>query len=118
HTITVKENGKYTVLAKDLAGNVSAKVLDIDGIMKELPGNDWNGNNCCIFDDSEPEQTGWPLIVNGSQVDSIVVVETSREGDRTKLTVTVDQEKLANLLENEGDQPEIIVPVSTVEADQ
>ena len=116
HTITVKENGKYTVLAKDLAGNVSAKVLNIDGIMKELPGNDWYGNDWYSFDGSEPEQPGWPLIINGRQVDSIAVVETSREG--AKLTVTVDREKLANLLENEGDQPEIIVPVSAVEADQ
>jgi hypothetical protein len=63
-------------------------------------------------------QTGLPLIVNGQRYESIVTGETTQDGDRTKLTATIDKEKLEAQLEAEGENPVVIVPAQTVNADQ
>jgi hypothetical protein len=64
------------------------------------------------------EQSGLPLIVNGKRHESIVTGETTQDGNRTKLTATIDQEKLIAQLGAEGEEYVVIVPAQTVNADQ
>ena len=65
-----------------------------------------------------PMPNGIPLIVNGKEYDAIAAGELTRDEDKTKLTATIDKDKLEAQLEAEGDNAVIIVPVSSIDADQ
>lgn len=65
-----------------------------------------------------PGSTELPLIINGQPYDSIVTGQVTEEDGITKVTATIDKAKLENLLQNEGDNPVIIIPAAAIDADQ
>ncbi|UJF33603.1 S-layer homology domain-containing protein [Paenibacillus hexagrammi] len=62
---------------------------------------------------SSPSNTGFAVIVNGVKQEQIATATTTQEGNRTAVTATLDNAKLANQLAALGENPMVIVPVTT-----
>lgn len=54
---------------------------------------------------------GFEIIVNGRQIEQIATGVLEQQNGQSVFTATVDTDKLGNLLANEGNAPEVIIPV-------
>lgn len=55
--------------------------------------------------------SGFEIIVNGRQIEQIATGVLEQQNGQSVFTATVDTDKLGNLLANEGNAPEVIIPV-------
>ena len=55
--------------------------------------------------------SGFEIIVNGRQIEQIATGVLNQQNGQSVFTATVDTDKLGNLLANEGNAPQVIIPV-------
>ncbi|MDQ1233984.1 hypothetical protein QE450_001482 [Paenibacillus sp. SORGH_AS306] len=60
---------------------------------------------------STPATDGFEIIVNGRQIEQIATGVLEQQNGQSVFTATVDTDKLGNLLANEGNAPQVIIPV-------
>ena len=90
------------IKVKDAAGNVSdALKIDIAAYVAPKPEYD---------DEPETDASNRAEVLVNGQAQTAGTVRTSMENDRTITTVTVDADKLQDILENEGDGPTVTIP--------
>lgn len=58
-----------------------------------------------------PTTSGFEIIVNGRQIEQIATGVLNQQNGQSVFTAAVDTDKLGNLLANEGNAPQVIIPV-------
>jgi len=117
-TVTGLTNGvsyTFTVIAINSAGR-SAASGQSNAIVPTAPPVDNGGTSPSQSQPSAPaepsvtDETGVDILVNG-KVENAGVAKVSERGDRTVMTVAVDQKKLSDKLAAEGQHAVVTIPI-------
>lgn len=118
---TVSENGTYTIVVTDDAGNQSIvhfkinKVATVPGPSNSSGSSGGSGNSASTGSPAgnTAADSGFAVVINGVKQEQIATAATSQEGNKTTVTATLDNAKLENQLARLGQNPVVIVPITT-----
>ncbi len=115
-TLTVRAKdglavGTYTETVTVSANNLAPVTFTVTLVVNARPSTGGDGV-ITPAPTPEPQETGVEVLVNGKAENAGKATNT-KEGDRTVTTIVVDEKKLAQKLESEGNKAVVTIPVNT-----
>ncbi len=103
--------GTYTETVTVLANKMAPVTFTVTQVVNARPSTG-GGGNITPSPTPEPQETGVEVLVNGKAENAGKATNT-KEGNRTVTTIAVDEKKLAQKLESEGNKAVVTIPVNT-----
>lgn len=104
--------GTYTETVSVLANKMAPVTFTVTQVVNARPSTGGGGGNITPAPTQEPQETGAEVLVNGKAENAGKATNT-KEGNRTVTTIVVDEKKLAQKLESEGNKAVVTIPVNT-----